>query len=87
MSNLPKMLFASLILLAMSACAGSTTAPGAVSNYCAITQPITYDSTKDSPETVKQVEEHNSRLACVCDDDCPVKPERPTPPPKGTQTP
>lgn len=84
MSNKLRMLCASLILLAMSACAIDSTAPGAVSNYCRIAQPISYDSVSDSPETVKAVEEHNSKYVCVCEGDCPKQPEEP---PSGRQVP
>lgn len=44
-----------------------------VSEYCSIAEPITYDSKADTPETVQQVEAHNSKWACVCGTppDCP----------------
>lgn len=73
MSSKLKTLCASLILLAMSACAAGLTAPepGAVSDYCRIARPISYDASKDTPETVRQVEAHNSQYVCVCENDCP----------------
>jgi hypothetical protein len=37
-----------------------------------MTKPISYDSKKDTPETVKEIEAHNSRWACLCDKDCPA---------------
>jgi hypothetical protein len=42
-------------------------------DYCRIAGPITYDTKADTPETVKQIERHNSQWACLCDDppDCP----------------
>jgi hypothetical protein len=48
-----------------------TTDPVPLSNYCALTKPITYDTTKDTPETVAEIEAHNSRYECVCNHDCP----------------
>jgi hypothetical protein len=74
MSRKLKRLLPLLILSVTSACGAGSTAPAALNDYCAITKPIEYDSVKDTPETVKAVEEHNSKWACVCDHDCPVKP-------------
>ena len=59
------------ILCATSGCAIGSTGPAAVSDYCRIAQPIGYDSTKDTPETVKAIEAHNSQYVCVCEHDCP----------------
>jgi len=56
------------MLLALSACGKGLTV---VSDYCAIGAPIGYDSKKDSPETVRAVEAHNSKWVCVCEKDCP----------------
>jgi hypothetical protein len=68
-----KLLLLLLTLSVTSACGtGSTVA--AVSDYCRIAKPISYDGVGDSPETVKAVEEHNSKWACVCENDCPTKP-------------
>lgn len=72
MLNKLKMLSASLILLATSACAGGLTAPVVVSDYCRIAKPIGYDSTADTSATVAEVEAHNSRYVCVCEGDCPA---------------
>lgn len=66
-------LFLFLILIAMSGCATVSTAPAAVSDYCTIAKPIGYDSRIDSPETVRQIEAHNSKWACVCEGDCPKR--------------
>jgi hypothetical protein len=55
-----------------SACAHVSTPPPATNSYCAIAKPIFYDSRVDSARTVKQVEEHNSVWACLCDSDCPA---------------
>jgi hypothetical protein len=42
-----------------------------VGDYCRIAKPISYDSKTDTAETVKEIEAHNSKWACVCDGDCP----------------
>lgn len=60
-----------LILFVMSGCATGSTAPVVVSDYCRIAQPISYDSTHDSPETVKAIEAANSKWVCLCEHDCP----------------
>lgn len=72
-SKLPKMLWSLPILCALSACATGLTgpAPATVSDYCLIAKPIGYDGTKDTPETVKAIEAHNSQWVCVCEHDCP----------------
>lgn len=59
------------ILSAMSACAPGSTGVKSVSEYCRIAEPISYDGEADTPETVQQVEAHNSKWACVCENDCP----------------
>ena len=59
-----------LILPAMSGCATVSTAP--VNSYCAIAQPLGYDSIKDSPETVAAIELHNSKWVCLCELECPA---------------
>jgi hypothetical protein len=64
--KLPSLL---LILSALSGCATVSTVP--VNSYCAIAKPITYDATQDTPETVAEIELHNSVLICLCEDDCP----------------
>ena len=58
-----------LILSALSGCATVSTVP--VNSYCAIAKPISYDATKDTSETVKEIEAHNSVFVCVCEADCP----------------
>ncbi len=68
---LAKLLIMSLILCGLTACDLNMTDPVPLSNYCALTKPITYDSTKDTPETVAEIEAHNSRFECVCNHDCP----------------
>ena len=57
-------------LLGTSACATGSTGL-VVSDYCRIAAPISYDVTKDTPETVAEVEAHNSKWVCVCENDCP----------------
>ncbi len=72
MSRKLRVLSLLLILLGMGGCVhGSTDRPAAVSDYCRIAKPIFYDTTKDTAETVKGVEAHNSQWACVCESDCP----------------
>lgn len=61
-----------LILIGTSGCVPGSTAPIVVSDYCAIAKPILYDSVKDTAETVKEIESHNSRWVCVCEHDCPA---------------
>lgn len=68
-SHLAKLLLSSLILSALSGCATVSTVP--VNSYCAIAKPITYDAKQDTPETVAEVELHNSVFVCLCEDDCP----------------
>ncbi len=58
-----------LILSALSGCATVSTVP--VNSYCAIAKPISYDATKDSSETVTEIEAHNSAFVCICEADCP----------------
>lgn len=62
-----------LTLSATSGCAAGLTGP-IVGDYCRIAQPIGYNSSKDTPETVKEVEDHNSKWVCVCENDCPKRP-------------
>jgi len=71
-SNSAKLLLLSLILSATSGCVTDLTEHVPTNGYCSMTKPISYDSKKDTPETVKQIEAHNSRWACVCDNDCPA---------------
>ena len=61
-----------LTLSAMSGCAIGSTGLAPASSYCAISRPIGYDSKADTPETVAQIEAHNSKFVCVCEHDCPV---------------
>ena len=62
-----------LIPSALTGCATGSIGPAVVSDYCRIAKPLTFDSGKDSAETQRQIEEHNSRWVCVCEDDCPRK--------------
>ena len=55
-----------LILTATSGCVTASTDPVA-NSYCRITKPITYDTTKDTLDTVRQVEAHNSQWVAVCE--------------------
>ena len=69
-SNLVRLPSLFLILSALSGCATVSTVP--VNSYCAIAKPITYDATQDTPETVAEIEAHNSRFICLCEQDCPA---------------
>ena len=55
-------------------CAGVSTVPTPPAAYCKIAKPITYDSTADSAETVRQIDEHNGTWVCLCENDCPKAP-------------
>jgi hypothetical protein len=70
---LAKRLLPLLTLIAMSGCVTGSTAPAIapIDTYCAIAQPIAYDSAEDSAETVAAIEAHNSRFICICEHDCP----------------
>ena len=70
-SNLAKLLLASLILSVTNGCATVSTEAVPLNSYCAIAKPITYDAKQDTPETVAEVELHNSVFTCVCEADCP----------------
>ena len=70
-SNLAKLLLASLILSVTNGCATVSTEAVPLNSYCAIAKPITYDATKDTPETVAEVELHNGVFVCLCEQDCP----------------
>ena len=69
--NKLKLLSLFLILSATSGCAIGLTDPLPLNNYCIIARPIGYDSKRDTAETIKQIENHNSRWVCVCEKDCP----------------
>ena len=66
-----KRLAALSILSGTLGCASGSPAP-VVSDYCRIARPILYDPALDSKETVKMIEDHNSRYVCVCENDCPT---------------
>jgi hypothetical protein len=68
--NLVRRLSLCLTLSAMSGCAAVSTVP--VNSYCAIARPLGYNGKTDTAKTVKEIEAHNSRWACVCDNDCPT---------------
>ena len=63
-----------LIPCVTSGCVTALTGAEIVGDYCRIALPITYDSKVDTPETVTQIEAHNSKWACVCERDCPKAP-------------
>lgn len=73
MSKRHKLLTAFLMLTVTSGCARGSTEPTVkyVSDGCRWIEPIPYDSTKDSPETVELIQRLNSRFVCVCEGDCP----------------
>jgi hypothetical protein len=58
-----------LILSALSGCATVSTVPA--NSYCVIAKPITYDVTKDTSQTAREIEAHNSIFVCLCENDCP----------------
>ena len=60
-----------LILSATNGCATVSTEAVLLNSYCAIAKPITYDAKQDTPETVAEVELHNSVFTCLCESDCP----------------
>lgn len=70
-----RMLSALPILFAMSGCVAGLTEAEVKGDYCRIAKPITYDTTVDTPDTVRQIEQHNSEFVCVCEGDCPEKAE------------
>ena len=69
--NWAKLPFLLLILIVTSGCVTASTDPAPANSYCSIAQPIGYDSTTDSAETVKAIEAHNSQWICICEADCP----------------
>ncbi len=69
-SNWARRLSLCLTLCAMSGCATVSTAP--LDSYCAIARPISYDTTRDTAETVAAIEIHNSQWVCLCELDCPA---------------
>ena len=71
-SNWLKLPLLCLTLSVTSACVTGSTGGVQSNSYCAIAKPITYDAAKDTPETVAEVEAHNSRFICVCEQDCPA---------------
>lgn len=81
MNTKPSKLWLLTTLFALSGCAVGSTAPAVVSDYCRIAKPISYDTDIDSPETKAEIEEHNSKWVCVCENDCPHKSDatQPTP--------
>ena len=58
------------IPLVLTGCVTGSTA--LVGDYCRIAKPIGYDSRSDTAETVKEIEAHNSKWACLCESDCPA---------------
>lgn len=69
-SNLAKLPLLCLILSVTSGCANGSTVP--LNSYCTIATPISYDRNADTAATVAEVEAHNSRFVCVCENDCPA---------------
>lgn len=57
------------ILLSLSACALVGTAQDAAptSDFCGLYEPVSYDSTLDTQETVAQTEKNNAKWLAVCD--------------------
>lgn len=61
-----------LILTTTSGCVHGSTPPVVANSFCAIAKPIYYDSSADSAKTVRQIEEHNRKVVCLCEGDCPA---------------
>lgn len=71
-----RLLSVSLILSATSGCVPGLIVrpeptPALPNSYCKLAAPIGYDGALDTPETVAQIEQHNSKWVCVCEGDCP----------------
>jgi|694.fasta_scaffold25726_2 hypothetical protein len=61
-----KLLLSLLTILPLSSgCAHVSTVPD--SEFCRLVEPISYDSVKDTPETVAQVERLNAKWLVLCD--------------------
>ena len=71
--RLVRLLIVFLTLIVMTGCATGSTGPVPLNSYCALAQPIGYDSRRDTRETVAAIEKHNSRWVCVCESDCPKR--------------
>lgn len=73
MSSKRNALLTCLMLPVLSACAPDLIAakPQAMSDYCLIAKPISYDTKADSAATVSAIEAHNSVWVCLCEHDCP----------------
>lgn len=69
--HLAKLPLLFLILSATSGCVTDLTEVAPANSYCTIAKPISYDATQDTPETVAEIELHNSVFVCLCEDDCP----------------
>jgi hypothetical protein len=61
-----RLLAAAAIPLGLSGCGGNT----AVHDFCLIYEPI-YAAERDTPQTLKQIDEINGKYECLCRDDCP----------------
>lgn len=53
----------------LNGCVHDLTGPVPTDSFCKIAQPINYDSKRDTPETVQQVEAHNLRWLRLCEKD------------------
>jgi len=70
--NWVRLLSLFLILSGTSACVIGSTEVAVPSDYCHIARPISYDGKADTAETVGQIEKHNSKYTCLCENDCPA---------------
>jgi hypothetical protein len=61
-----------MTLIGVTACASVLTTVPVTNQYCSLASPIRYDSRLDRPETVAQIEKHNSVWVCLCEHDCPT---------------
>lgn len=59
------------ILLLLSACAHVLTEPVETprpqADFCTLYEPVSYDSVKDTAETVAQIEPNNAKWLVLCD--------------------
>lgn len=64
--NVRRALAIASITLPMQSCSTLETATVASEALCISDKPITFSATKDTPETVSQVREHNAAWDAVC---------------------
>lgn len=55
------------LLMSLSGCVHGSTGLVPIDGFCKVAQPISYDSKRDTPETVQQVEAHNLKWLRLCE--------------------